>query len=151
MALDDDTRILARVALFDGFSPDQLRLLAFGAEHIELNRGRILYRENDDADCAFVLVKGRLDLFRGKVDSPVPAGTRGPGAMLGAIAMITESIRPTSAIAVADSDLLKLGRKTFRRILDEYPDLAVLLHKRIFDEFRSLVQQVEALAPRFAD
>jgi hypothetical protein len=31
MALDDDIRILSDVGLFEGFTQEQLRLLAFGA------------------------------------------------------------------------------------------------------------------------
>ena len=34
MALDDDIRILSGVRLFEGFTREQLRLMAFGAETI---------------------------------------------------------------------------------------------------------------------
>ena len=37
----------------------------------------------------------------------------------------------------------------FRRILEEYPDLAVQLHKRIVEELQALIERIEELAPRF--
>lgn len=40
MALDDDIRILGTVGLFESFTPEQLRLLAFGAERLVLRAGR---------------------------------------------------------------------------------------------------------------
>ena len=43
MALDDDIRILSSVSLFKGFTPEQLRLLAFGAENLKLSAGRELF------------------------------------------------------------------------------------------------------------
>ncbi|TIN67663.1 MAG: cyclic nucleotide-binding protein, partial [Mesorhizobium sp.] len=36
MALDDDIRVLSAVRLFEGFTQEQLRLLAFGAENTRL-------------------------------------------------------------------------------------------------------------------
>ena len=63
MALDDDIRILSGVRLFDGFTAEQLRLLAFGAEQIGLPAGRRLFREDDEADTAYVVVSGTISLF----------------------------------------------------------------------------------------
>ena len=39
MSLDDDIRVLTGVDLFDGFTQEQLRLLAFGAENTRLPAG----------------------------------------------------------------------------------------------------------------
>ncbi len=55
----------------------------------------------------------------------------------------------TSAFAATDSQVLRISRRMFRRILEEYPDLAVHLHKRIAEELQTLVARIEALAPRF--
>ena len=54
MALDDDIRVLSAVRLFEGFTQEQLRLLAFGAETTVLPAERKLYREHDEADSAYV-------------------------------------------------------------------------------------------------
>ena len=56
MALDDHIRILSGVRLFEGLTQDQLRLLAFGAERMQLPAGRKLFREDDDADSAYVVL-----------------------------------------------------------------------------------------------
>ena len=37
----------------------------------------------------------------------------------------------------------------FRRILEEYPDVAVKLHQRILDDFQAMIARIEKLAPRF--
>jgi CRP-like cAMP-binding protein len=149
MALDDDIRILSGVRLFEGFTGEQLRLLAFGAEPVALPSGRLLYAEGDSADAAFVVVRGRIDLHRTEDGKRRAAGTALPGVILGGIALIAETQRLTAATAAADSDLLRLSRKVFRRILEEYPQVAVLLHRRISDEFLSMVREIEALEARF--
>ena len=63
MALEEDVRILSGVRLFDGFTQEQLRLLAFGGEAMRLPERRVLYREGDEADCAFVIVDGAVESF----------------------------------------------------------------------------------------
>ena len=151
MALDDDVRILSRVGLFEGFTPEQLRLLAFGAETTALPAGRKLYREDDEADSAYVVADGRIVLYR-EADGPaVPVGFADAGSILGELALIADTRRPTSASAAVDSQILRLSRAMFRRILEEYPDIAVYLHQRIAEELQAMVERIGALAPRFAE
>ena len=90
MALDDDIRILSGVRLFEGFTQEQLRLLAFGAEDAAGARQK-LYREDDEADSAYVVVEGRISLYRERDGERVVIGTVGPGAMLGELALIADT------------------------------------------------------------
>jgi len=149
MALDDDIRILSAVKLFEGFTQEQLRLLAFGAEATHLQADRKLYREDDEADSAYIVVRGRIVLYREQDGDRIPIGTAGPGAMLSELALISDSRRLTSASAETDSEVIRLSRKMFRRILEEYPDVAVKLHQRILDDFQAMIARIEKLAPRF--
>lgn len=150
MALDDDIRILSGVAFFDGFTTDQLRLIAFGAERLNLAAGETLFREGEPADCAFVVLDGGIELFNVEAGPKRTAGWARPGAMLGELALIAGTRRPTSAEAASDSRLLRVARKDFRRVLEEYPDLAAALHRRMADEFRTMVERIGRLAPRFS-
>lgn len=150
MALDDDIRILSAVRLFEGFTQEQLRLLAFGAENTMLRANHKLYREDDEADSAYVVVSGRIVLYREQNGERIPIGTAGPGAILSELALIADSNRLTSASAEIDSEVIRLSRKMFRRILEEYPDVAVKLHQRISEEFQAMIRRIEELAPRFA-
>ncbi len=151
MALDDDIRILSAVRLFEGFTEEQLRLLAFGADTVQLASGRRLYREDDDADAAYAVVRGSISLFREQDGNRIPVATVGPGSLLGELALIADSRRLTSAAAATDAELIRLGRKMFRRILEEYPETAAALHRRILEDLQAMLRRIEELAPRFAD
>ncbi|OBQ63482.1 cyclic nucleotide-binding domain-containing protein [Mesorhizobium erdmanii] len=150
MALDDDIRILSAVRLFEGFTQEQLRLLAFGAETTLLNADRKLYREDDEADSAYVVVSGKIALYREQDGARIPIGTAGPGTMLSELALIADTRRLTSASAATDAEVIRLSRKMFRRILEEYPEVAVKLHERISEEFQAMIRRIEELAPRFS-
>lgn len=149
MALDDDIRILSAVRLFEGFTNEQLRLLAFGAETTLLKAGHKLYREDDVADSAYIVVSGRIVLCREQNGDRLPIGIADPGTMLSELALIADTNRLTSAFAETDSEVLRLSRKMFRRILEEYPDIAVHLHQRISEDFQAMIRRIEKLAPRF--
>lgn len=149
MALDDDIRILSGVRLFEGFTQEQLRLLAFGAENLQLPADRKLYREDDEADSAYVVITGRIALYREVDGERVEVGSAGPGAMLGELALIADTRRLTSAAAGTDSEIIRLSRKVFRRILEEYPDAAARLHEHILADLQDMIARIESLAPKF--
>ncbi len=150
MALDDHIRILSGVRLFEDLTQDQLRLLAFGAELMQLPTDRKLFREDDDADSAYVVLSGKIGLYRESDGERIDLGTVGAGAMLGELALIADARRLTSAVATSDAEVLRLSRSMFRRILEEYPETAEALHARIAEDLQAMIRRIEKLGPRFA-
>jgi CRP-like cAMP-binding protein len=148
MALDDHIRILSGVRLFAGFTQEQLRLLAFGAETMTLPAGRKLYREDDDADSAYVVVRGKIKLFRENEGEPVDLGVAEPGSTLGEMALIADARRLTSAEAADDAEVLRINRSMFRRILEEYPEAAETLREQIIEDLQALIRKIEAVGER---
>lgn len=150
MALEDDIRTLSGVALFQSLGREQLRLLAFGADHIDAPAGQRLYREGDIAESAFVVVRGEIGLFHTREDgSQVKLGDVRAGDILSELALIAESQRLTEAVAVRDSRLMRIDRRIFMRIVEEYPDLAAVLYDRIAADLQALVSKLERLSPQF--
>ena len=149
MALDDDIRVLSGVGLFEGLTHEQLRLLAFGAENIRLSAGRDLFREDTAADCAYVVVRGRIALTRTVNGERLAVGEALPGMVLDEMALIVHSRRQNGAHAEEDSEVIRLNRALFRRILEEYPDVALQLHDRIAARFASMASRIARLKSRF--
>lgn len=147
MALDDDIRILSTVGLFESFTPEQLRLLAFGAERLVLRAGRELFREGQSADCGYIIVSGNITLFQETETARVEIRTVGPGAMLGEMALIAQTSRLTGAVAEEETEVIRISRTIFRRILEEYPEAAASLHAHISRDLLQLISEIEAVAP----
>lgn len=148
MALDDDIRILGSVGLFGSFTPEQLRLLAFGAERLVLRAGRELFREGQSADCGYVIVSGNITLFHDGEEGRVTIRSVGPGAMIGEMALIAQASRLTGALAEEETEVIRISRSIFRRILEEYPDAAAALHTHISKNLLQLIGEIEKVAPR---
>ncbi|MEZ5810633.1 MAG: cyclic nucleotide-binding domain-containing protein [Rhizobiaceae bacterium] len=151
MSLESDIRVLGNVELFRNLNNDQLRLLAFGAESVRLKAGRDLYRENAPADCAFIIVDGRVALWQVLNGRRETVASVGEGALLGELALITSGNRLTGAVAETDCELLRLNRKLFRRMLEEYPDTAARLHERITENLRDMLEQIGRLGSAFEE
>lgn len=149
MALDDDIRILGSVSLFETLLPEQLRLLAFGAERLVLRAGRELFREGQSADCAYIVVSGSISLFRETEEGRITIRSVGSGAMLGEMALIAQTSRLTGAAAEAETEVIRISRSIFRRILEEYPEVAASLHAHISKNLIDLISQIEKIGPRF--
>lgn len=151
MALDDDIRILGTVNLFASFTPEQLRLLAFGAERLVLRAGRELYQEGQLADCGYIVISGEITLYRATPQGRVTVRTVAKGAVLGEMAMIAQTTRLTGAVADVETEVIRISRTIFRRILEEYPECAVHLHDHISRSLVELINEIEKVAPRLGD
>jgi CRP-like cAMP-binding protein len=151
LALDDDIRVLSGVRLFESLTHEQLRLLAFGAENIRLIKGRDLFREETAADCAYVVISGKVVLYRDHNGESVAVSRLGPGAILGELALIADSRRLTYAAAETDVEMIRLNRSLFRRILEEYPEAAADLHRRMLEDLQEFLKKIERLGVKFAD
>ncbi|MEE9375885.1 MAG: cyclic nucleotide-binding domain-containing protein [Rhizobiaceae bacterium] len=145
MSLDTDIHLLARVKLFEGFDHEQLRLLAFGAEARTMGQGTRLFYRDTLSDGGFIIVRGKIELHSGVNDSIVT--THGPGALIGEMALLTETNHAATALAIENTEVLKIPRPLFRRMLEEYPDLALILQRRIMvsvDEFMEQLDRIRA-------
>jgi CRP-like cAMP-binding protein len=150
MALADDIRVLSQVPLFQGLDPDQLRLIAFGAERRMVSAGQELFREKSPAEGAFVVSKGRFELLTaGRDANLVVEKVVGPGTLLSELALITMVERKFTAIALEDSEALRITRSLFHRLLEEYPQVGQAVETRIRDNLVGLAKAAAAMQYRF--
>ena len=151
MALNDDIALLSTVSLFRDVGEDKLRLIAFGAERRKLQAGQVLFREGSPADCAFVVATGRFELTRtGRDGHAVSLGHAESGTLLGELAMVTAVNRTMTAIAPDNAEVIRINRPLFRRMLEEYPDIAEIVQQRISDNLAALNADLDKIAGRFA-
>ncbi len=151
MALNDDIQLLSQLPLFNGMSEDQLRLVAFGADRRVISNGQMLFRESSPADSAYVIVSGSVELSRiGRDGKPEIQAVVGAGTLLSELALITLVERKFTAIAREDTAIIRITRSLFHRLIEEYPDAALLIEQRIRDNIAALAARAAAELHRFA-
>ena len=123
MTIEDDIAFFERVPTLGLLGRDALRILAIGAESRYVHGGEVLFQVGDEADAGFVIQEGSFSLATGRAEDGEPLVV-GRGALLGELALITETKRPASATALEPSTVLRIPRGLFLKMLDGYPSAA---------------------------
>src|SRR5712675_2093371 len=122
MTIEDDIVFFERVPTLGLLGHDALRILAIGAESRYVHGGEVLFAVGDAADAGFVIQEGSISLASGQAgEEPLVVGR---GALLGELALITETTRPATATALEPSTVLRIPRGLFLKMLDGYPSAA---------------------------
>jgi CRP/FNR family cyclic AMP-dependent transcriptional regulator len=94
----------------------------------EADRGDVLLARGDSADHVLVILSGRV-----KVVVPTPTGSeavltfRGPGSLLGDQALVDNSPRSATVVAVEPVELLAVATSAFRGYLGSRPGVALAM------------------------
>lgn len=147
MAADNDIAILGRLEIFRAMNHEQLRLLAFGSDHISVQSHKNLFNQGDNAHCAYVILDGRFNLYREQSGHRQLIEIVGNGTLLSEMALITQTQRNVSAIAAQHSRILQINRKIFYRLLDEYPETAQQIYDYIRQKVSDMAQNILRLTP----
>ncbi|MTI44066.1 Cyclic nucleotide-binding domain-containing protein [Roseibium hamelinense] len=151
MSLVQDIAILQKVPMLSDFSDDQLRLLAFSAEALDYRNGQILFDETERADGGMVIASGDVSLQKSKDGDFEEVDMAGPGTLLGETAMLVDARRPCRAVAVGGVRVIRIRRALFKRMIQEYPDLARRLFEQHANRYQTTVAALKPIGERMAE
>jgi len=125
MTIEDDITFFERVPTLGLLGRDALRILAIGAQSRYVHGGEVLFSTGEEADSGFVIQQGSFSLSTGTAGAePLVVGR---GALVGELALITETKRPATMTALESSRVLCIQRSLFLKMLDGFPDTAAKL------------------------
>ena len=133
MSIEDDVALLERVPTLRVLGTTALRMLAIGSEQRGCTRNSVLFRAGDEADAGFVVQRGTF-----RIEDGGASIVAGPGALIGELALINAMRRPSTAIALEDSSVIRVARSLFQRVLESDPAAA----RRLRDEFANRTSQI---------
>ena len=131
MSLETDISTLLRVGFFSDFDENQLRLIAFGSEKMLVQAGEVLFNDGDEAHDGIVLLSGGVEITIPKPGGRFDTTVLGSGSLMGELSLITPNHRSGTATVIQDCEILIVHRETVLRTLNEYPELATTLFRRI--------------------
>lgn len=145
MSLIEDIAILQKIPMLRDFADDHLRLLAFSAESLDYRDRMILFEEGERADGGLVIASGTVSLQKSAAGGGFEEiDLAGEGTLLGETAMLADTVRPCRAVAAGAVRIIRIRRALFKRMIQEYPELAQQLFEAHADRYH---QTVEALSP----
>jgi CRP-like cAMP-binding protein len=134
MSIEDDVALLERVPTLRLLGAAALRMLAIGSEQRDFARGDRLFNAGDAADAGFIVQRGAFRIEDGGGAEIVA----GPGTLIGELALVVAMQRPSTAVALEYSSVIRVARSLFQRVLESDPDAA----RRLRDEFATRTSQI---------
>lgn len=127
---------IARVPLFEGLPPEQIEDLAMIVTDQTFGKGEIIFAEGEDADGFYVVITGRVKIFKLSPDGKEQIlHFFGPGEPFGEVPVFTGQHFPASAEVMEESRVFFFPRKSFVDLIKRTPSLALnmlaILSKRL--------------------
>src|SRR5579872_4281640 len=145
MTIEDDIAFLERVPTFAQLGFSALQIVAIGSETKHLEDGEVLFRAGETADAGYVIQSGSLKLTRHEVRRSDPSMLVGPGVLVGELALLTETVRPATAIAAEPTTVIRISRSLFRKVLEGFPEAALLMRDRLAQRANLATEEITAL------
>ncbi|MFC1575630.1 cyclic nucleotide-binding domain-containing protein, partial [Gemmatimonadota bacterium] len=108
---------LRKVTLFEGISDEDFGRLQDISEAVSLNAGEVLFEEGDEGDEFYVVMRGAVELYKGRDEVREKLAVARDGGAFGEMALLNDAPRSASALAVQDSHLLAIPRDGFVGLL----------------------------------
>src|SRR5690242_19489118 len=94
--------------------------------------GQSLFRQGDAADALYLVARGSLQVIVDDADGRERiVDTLGRGALVGEMALLLNDTRTATIVARRDSELVRIDKHEFDRLIDEYPSIAVGLARML--------------------
>ena len=119
-----DRGAVPSLPLFGTLDQRELEQLLSAARVEEVSKGHEIVRQGDPGNEAFVVARGALKVVRREGADETLLAQLGPGAIFGEMALISESPRSASVIALEPAQLLVLARDELERAAEDAPELA---------------------------
>ena len=137
---DPKVERFSQVQLFSACSKRDLSRIAALAEEVEVPAGRILMRQGDLGQEAFVIADGRAKVtIRGKRSAKL-----GPGDCFGEMALLHRAPRSATVTAESDMRLLVLGSRQFSHLMDTVPTVG----RRVLAALAERLREAERVQPQ---
>lgn len=131
MSLQQEFEILRRVPFFAEIEPSKLKLLAFMSERVSFDDGKIVCRQGDPGDAAYLIIDGEADIVLEGPAGPLTVATLGANEIVGEMAILTSAPRNATVRAKGRLVALRIAKDPFMRMVREFPTMAVSIMQEL--------------------
>ena len=134
MARDPKLDLLHSIPLFSRLGRREIERLGQLVDEIDVPAGQVLMRQGDQGSEMFVLAFGRVRVER---DGQMLA-ERGPGDVIGEIALLSEGPRTATVTTVDPARLFVVAHREFHALMDEMPSIRLAVLDALAHRLRNL-------------
>jgi CRP-like cAMP-binding protein len=135
--MNNELTHLKKAFLFHGLPDDMLEALAQKVTHQKLAKNEVLFRRGEVGDALYIIDEGRIKIVRGdERGGEFVLNHCGPGEAIGEMSLFDKEPRSATVIAVTDSEVLELKREAFFELIDQRPDVSLVLLQSLSSRLR---------------
>ena len=131
MSLLQEYELLRRVPYFADIEPAKLKLLAFMSERIGFDDGKLLARQGDPGDAAYLIIEGEVEIILEGPAGPLTVATLGANEIVAEMAILGDVPRAATVRAKGRVVTLRIAKEPFMRMIREFPTMAVSIMREL--------------------
>jgi CRP/FNR family transcriptional regulator, dissimilatory nitrate respiration regulator len=145
----DTTELLGRLRLFRGLEQEALERIAVHCVIRRVPAGRLLFRTGDPCEGLWVVLRGRVRIYRASRDGREQVlHVQGPGQPLAEVPLVDGGPCPAHARVEEASELLFLSREAFEGLYRSEPAIAEAVIRDLGGRLRQAVRLIEKISLR---
>ena len=142
MSLVQEYEVLRQIPFFADMEAARLKLLAFMSQRVAYDAGKMLFRQGDSADAAYLVIEGEADVLVETPTGPVAIATVGPNKIVGEMAILCDMPRSATVRAKTRLVALRIAKEPFLRLVREFPKMAISIMRELAHRLESTNQKL---------
>jgi CRP/FNR family transcriptional regulator, cyclic AMP receptor protein len=144
VTVQQEFEVLRRVPFFAEIEPPKLKALAYVSERVGFDDGKIVCRQGDPGDAAYLIIDGEADIVLEGPAGPVTVATLGANDLVGEMSILTSEPRNATVRAKGRLIALRIGKDPFMRMVREFPSMAVSIMQELAHRVNDTNNQLRA-------
>ncbi len=108
--------------------------------------GAIIMRQGDRGDCAYIIEDGQVEILVEQPGGQIQVvGTRGPGTIIGEMAIVDDAPRTATVKALKNCKMLEISRGDFSRRLKASDPVIQMISQVILTRYRDTLMRIEIM------
>lgn len=108
--------------------------------------GEVILRQDDMGDCAYIIEEGEVEILIERPDGTIhQVGTRGPGTIVGEMAIVDNAPRVATVRATKPCKMLEITREDFAQRLKTTDPVIHMITRVILTRYRDTLTRAEIL------
>lgn len=138
---------LSKISLFNSLAPAELKEIHPYITKMSVKKRDVIFSEGDPSDWFYIVLNGKVKITKlSQEGKEIILEIISPMDFFGGLAVIKGFPYPANAIAMEDSELLKISRSNLMRILDRFPGLMYCMALQLSDRMKESHETLKNIA-----
>jgi CRP-like cAMP-binding protein len=126
-------KALKNVPGFDVLDDRTLLRIVGASVNLSWPAGSRVFEKGNPGEALYIVLSGQVRIYDVVDGQEVEVARTRPGDYFGEMSLLLTSTHTKSVQAVEESELLVLMKESFQKLLDSYPEVAEIVHRRLRD------------------